>query len=173
MSDRARITDGRPRALTTDELGLLAASVWGRYGARDRALLLLCAGIGLRLGHLLALSIGDVATDQAGPIVAQLVVGRGRRRRTVALPPVAREALAAWLADYRQLAGDRLDPAWPLFVSRKRLPGGGWRAVDRTQAWRLLHALYADNALTGTRGSRALRAAHRAGTPLPHADGER
>ena len=173
MSDRARITAARPRALTTDELGLLAASVWGRYGARDRALLLLCAGTGLRLGHLLALSIGDVAAGQAGPIVAQLVVGRGRRRRTVALPPVAQEALGAWLAAYRDLAGGQLDPAWPLFVSRKRSPDGGWRAVDRTQAWRLLHALYADNALTGTRGSRALRATHRAGTPLPHADGAR
>ena len=161
------MADGRPQALTTDELGLLAASVRGRYGARDRALLLLCAGTGLRLGHLLALSIGDVAVDHAGLIVAQLVVGRGRRRRTVPLPPVAQEALAAWLAAYRALAGGQLDPAWPLFVSRKRLHDGGWRAVDRTHAWRLLHALYTDNGFTGTRGTRTLRATYRAGTPLP------
>ncbi len=164
--------------LTTEELAALAASVWGRYRARDRALVLLAAGTGLRLGQLLALRVGDVAGIVAGgagavdSIVAHLAVGAGHRRCTVSLPPAARESLATWLADYRQLAGDRLEPAWPLFVSRKRLPDGGWRAVDRTQAWRLLHALYADNGLTATRGSRTLRATHRAGTSLPGADSE-
>lgn len=159
---------GRPRALTADELALLAASVWGRYKARDRALLLLATGTGLRLGQLLALTVGDVAAGGLpGTIAADLTVRVGPRCRAAPLPPTVRAVLVAWLADYRRLAGGPLDPAWPLFVSRKRPVGGGWRAVGRTRAWRLLQALYADNGLVGTHGSRVLRASHRADTPLP------
>jgi integrase/recombinase XerC len=93
-----RIRKGLPRPVTPDEAVNLALAVaedasedW--IGARDRAVLLLLYGAGLRIAEALsltgaALPLGEVLT----------VTGKGGKQRVVPLLPVVREAVADYLA---------------------------------------------------------------------------
>jgi integrase/recombinase XerC len=79
---------------------------------RDRALLELLYGAGLRVGEASALDVRDVDL-QRGDV---RVLGKGGKERVVPLPAAAREALAAWL-------GARRRPgllAEPLFIALRR-----------------------------------------------------
>ncbi len=92
-----RVKKGIPRPVTPDEAVHLAAIVaedageeW--IGARDRAVLLLLYGAGLRIAEALALTgaalpLGEVLT----------VTGKGGKQRVVPLLPVVREAVADYL----------------------------------------------------------------------------
>jgi len=92
-----RIKKGIPRPVTPDEAVHLAATVgddaredW--IGARDRAVLLLLYGAGLRIAEALsltgaALPLGEVLT----------VTGKGNKQRVVPLLPVLREAVADYV----------------------------------------------------------------------------
>ena len=92
-----RVKKGIPRPVTPDEAVHLAATVaedageeW--IGARDRAVLLLLYGAGLRIAEALsltgsALPLGEVLT----------VTGKGGKQRVVPLLPVVREAVADYL----------------------------------------------------------------------------
>ena len=110
-----RIKKGLPRPVTPDEAVGLAASVadhateaW--IGARDRAVLLLLYGAGLRIAE--ALSLTGVALP-LGDIL--LVRGKGGKQRMVPLLPVVRDAVAAYLAQCPwPMAGDL-----PLFRGAK------------------------------------------------------
>ena len=93
-----RIKKGLPRPVTPDEAVGLAASVaedahqpW--IGARDRAVLLLLYGAGLRIAEALsltgaALPLGEVLT----------VTGKGGKQRVVPLLPIVRASVADYLA---------------------------------------------------------------------------
>ena len=93
-----RIAKGLPRPVTPDDaIGLaetvdaLAVEDW--VGARDRAVLLLLYGAGLRIAEALslkadALPLGDRLT----------VTGKGGKQRVVPLPPIVREAVADYAA---------------------------------------------------------------------------
>ncbi len=93
-----RIAKGLPRPVTPDDaIGLaetvdaLAGEDW--VGARDRAVLLLLYGAGLRIAEALslkadALPLGDRLT----------VTGKGGKQRVVPLLPIVREAVADYAA---------------------------------------------------------------------------
>lgn len=93
-----RIAKGLPRPVTPDDaIGLaetvdaLAVEEW--VGARDRAVLLLLYGAGLRIAEALslkadALPLGDRLT----------VTGKGGKQRVVPLLPIVREAVADYAA---------------------------------------------------------------------------
>ncbi|MED5205139.1 MAG: tyrosine recombinase XerC [Pseudomonadota bacterium] len=93
-----RIAKGLPRPVTPDDaIGLaetvdaLAVEDW--VGARDRAVLLLLYGAGLRIAEALslkadALPLGDRLT----------VTGKGGKQRVVPLLPIVREAVADYAA---------------------------------------------------------------------------
>lgn len=93
-----RIKKGLPRPVTPDEAVNLAAGVeedalqpW--IGARDRAVLLLLYGAGLRIAE--ALSI----TGSALPLGETLTVtGKGGKQRVVPLLPIVRDGLADYVA---------------------------------------------------------------------------
>ena len=93
-----RIKKGLPRPVTPDEAVHLAATVeedaseeW--IGARDRAVLLLLYGAGLRIAEALSL------TGAALPLGEVLqVTGKGGKQRVVPLLPIVREAVADYLA---------------------------------------------------------------------------
>lgn len=93
-----RIKRGLPRPVTPDEAVNLAATVeedasapW--IGARDRAVLLLLYGAGLRIAEALSL------TGAALPLDETLVVtGKGAKQRVVPLLPIVRESVADYLA---------------------------------------------------------------------------
>lgn len=93
-----RLKKGLPRPVTPDEAIHLAQTVeedagepW--VGARDRAVLLLLYGAGLRIAEALSL------TGAALPLSETLVVtGKGGKQRLVPLLPVVRESVADYLA---------------------------------------------------------------------------
>jgi integrase/recombinase XerC len=94
-----RVKKGIPRPVTPDEAVNLAVMVdeaatapW--IGARDRAVLILLYGAGLRIAEALALTgaalpLGDTIT----------VTGKGGKQRVVPLLPIIREAVGAYLAN--------------------------------------------------------------------------
>lgn len=91
-----RIRKGLPRPITPDEAANLAdlvaadaAEPW--IGARDRAVLLLLYGAGLRIAEALSLTGGDLPLGET-----LTVTGKGGKQRVVPILPV----VAAAVADY-------------------------------------------------------------------------
>jgi len=82
--------------LTTEELQLVLNSPdpATRYGIRDRAMLHLCFGGGLRVSELIGLRMDDLKL-QPQPTV--LVHGKGRKQRCLPLWKETATALRAWL----------------------------------------------------------------------------
>ncbi|MEN9682536.1 MAG: hypothetical protein RIQ99_1346 [Pseudomonadota bacterium] len=93
-----RVKKGIPRPVTPDDAVNLAAAVnedasepW--IGARDRAVLLLLYGAGLRIAEALSL------TGAALPLGEVLVVtGKGAKQRAVPILPLVRDAVADYAA---------------------------------------------------------------------------
>lgn len=93
-----RMKKGLPRPVTPDEAAGLAEEVAANgeawIGKRDRAVLLLLYGAGLRIAEALSL------TGAALPLGETLnVTGKGGKQRVVPLIPVIREAVADYAAD--------------------------------------------------------------------------
>ena len=113
-----RIKKGLPRPVTpvealnvADLVSGLAAEDW--IGARDRAVLLLLYGAGMRIAEALALPASVL------PLGETLVVtGKGNKQRVVAILPVVREAVAAYAAHCPW----PLAPDQPLFRGAKGGP---------------------------------------------------
>ena len=110
-----RIKKGLPRPVTPDEAVNLADMVhadageaW--IGARDRAVLLLLYGAGLRIAEALALSGAALPLGET-----LLVTGKGGKQRLVPLLPLVRDAVADYLTKSPWPAGK----ADPLFRGAK------------------------------------------------------
>lgn len=113
-----RIKKGLPRPVTPDEAVNLADLVDGLasadwIGARDRAVLLLMYGSGLRIAEALSLTGGDTVL---GDVVQ--VTGKGGKQRVVPVLPITRAAVA----EYAKLCIWPLTPAEPLFRGAKGGP---------------------------------------------------
>jgi integrase/recombinase XerD len=89
-----RVPAGLPKALDEEEVARLLDGVTGDrpVDRRDRALLEVLYGTGLRVAELVGLSLGDVDLD--GQLLRAF--GKGRKERVVPLGRLAREALASW-----------------------------------------------------------------------------
>ncbi len=110
-----RLKKGLPRPVTPDEAVGLAAMVDGQateewIGARDRAVLLLLYGAGLRIAEALSLTGSDHPLDQR-----LTVTGKGAKQRVVPILPIVAEAVA----DYAHRCPWPLDPLGPLFRGAK------------------------------------------------------
>jgi integrase/recombinase XerC len=110
-----RLKKGLPRPVTPDEAVNLAALVddcaatdW--IGARDRAVLLLMYGSGLRIAEALSLTGRD-----AMPGEVLQVTGKGGKQRLVPILPITRAAVT----QYVRLCPFPLTPADPLFRGAK------------------------------------------------------
>ncbi|MCU1352029.1 MAG: xerD [Acidimicrobiales bacterium] len=88
---------GLPKALNEAEVGALLGSIAGDepLARRDRAILEVLYGTGLRISELVGLSLADVDLE-AGLLRA---MGKGSKERIVPVGRYAAEALAAWLGD--------------------------------------------------------------------------
>lgn len=113
-----RIKKGLPRPVTPDEAVHLAATVeedaseeW--IGARDRAVLLLLYGAGLRIAEALSLTAGALPLGE----VLQ-VTGKGGKQRVVPLLPIVRDGVA----DYAAKCPWPLERDKPLFRGAKGGP---------------------------------------------------
>jgi integrase/recombinase XerC len=110
-----RIKKGLPRPVTPDEAVNLAAMVGDEaveewIGARDRAVLLLLYGAGLRIAEALSLTGGALPL---GDVL--IVTGKGGKQRAVPILPLVRDAVA----DYAGKCPWPLDKAGPLFRGAK------------------------------------------------------
>jgi integrase/recombinase XerC len=92
-----RVKKGLPRPVTPDEAVNLAATVeedarepW--IGARDRAVLLLLYGAGLRIAEALSITGGALPLGET-----LIVTGKGGKQRMVPLLPIVREGVADYL----------------------------------------------------------------------------
>jgi integrase/recombinase XerD len=85
-----------PKALAEDEVERLLGAVVGEdaVARRDRAILEVLYGTGLRISELVGLSITDVSLDE-GLLRAY---GKGSKERVVPIGRLAGEALIAWLS---------------------------------------------------------------------------
>ncbi len=127
-----RIKKGLPRPVTPDEAANLATMVddnatadW--IGARDRAVLLLMYGSGLRIAEALSLTGRD-----AMPGEVLQVTGKGGKQRMVPLLPITRAAIA----DYVRQCPWPMSAQTPLFKGAKGgplSPGMVQRAVAQAR----------------------------------------
>ena len=132
-----RVPRGLPRALTESEVGALLGSPVGSEpsGLRDRAILEVLYGTGIRVSELVGLSLSDVDLDSR----LLKVMGKGRRERIVPLGRLAAEALGGWLSGAGRAAmvsprHRSREDAEAVFVSRRgtRLTRQGvWLVVRR------------------------------------------
>jgi integrase/recombinase XerD len=90
-----RVPQGLPKALAEEEVETLLAAVVGQdpVARRDRAILEVLYGTGLRISELTGLSLGDV--DMGDGLLR--AYGKGSKERVVPLGRLAHEALEAWL----------------------------------------------------------------------------
>jgi integrase/recombinase XerD len=91
-----KVPQGLPKALTEGEVATLLGAVVGEDATarRDRAILELLYGTGMRISELVGLSLLDLALDS--DVVR--VFGKGSKERLVPLGRYARVALDDWLA---------------------------------------------------------------------------
>ncbi|MEV6932158.1 tyrosine recombinase XerC [Dactylosporangium sp. NPDC051485] len=120
-----------PTVLRTDQAETLVTSPAGRLdgvGLRDRAVLELLYGTGIRVSELCGLDLGDV--DRMRRVVR--VVGKGDKERSVPYGLPADQALTEWLRHGRPaLEGPQSGPALLLGARGGRLqPGAARRIVD-------------------------------------------
>lgn len=113
-----RLKKGLPRPVTPDEAENLAELVDGLagvdwIGARDRAVLLLLYGSGLRIAEALSLTGRDA---HLGEVL--LVTGKGGKQRVVPVLPITRAAVA----EYVKACPYPLPSAEPLFRGAKGGP---------------------------------------------------
>ena len=115
-----RIKKGLPRPVTPDDATNLADAVrhsaaedW--IGARDRAVLLLLYGAGLRIAEALSLRGSDLPLGET-----LMVTGKGGKQRVVPLLPIVRAAVA----DYAARCPWTLLGSEPLFRGAKGGPLG-------------------------------------------------
>jgi integrase/recombinase XerD len=93
-----KVPQGLPKALTEDEVNSLLMAVVGEdaVGRRDRAILELLYGTGMRISELVGLSLGDLDLDESDRAIAR-VFGKGAKERIVPVGRYAREAVLGWL----------------------------------------------------------------------------
>jgi integrase/recombinase XerD len=89
-----RVPQALPKALAEDEVERLIEAVQGRdpIARRDRAILEVLYGAGLRISELVGLSLADVDLDAA----LMRAFGKGAKERIVPIGRLAGQALAAW-----------------------------------------------------------------------------
>ncbi len=92
---RAPVPLGLPKALSEDEIAALLGAVVGAdpQARRDRAILEVLYGTGVRISELVGLSLSDLALPE-GTLRA---FGKGSKERLVPVGRCARRALAEWL----------------------------------------------------------------------------
>jgi len=137
-SDPARLISGPrarrklPEVLSADEVELLLRQpdLGNPGGVRDRAMLELMYGCGLRVSELVGLRLDDFQLN--GELLK--VRGKGGKQRLVPVGGYARDAIARYLSDVRpQLVRDRLRAGDALFLSIKL-----GRPLTRQGFWKIM-----------------------------------
>ncbi|MDZ4804280.1 MAG: tyrosine recombinase, partial [Candidatus Eisenbacteria bacterium] len=120
-----------PRVLTVDEARRLVTAPAGDAppARRDRAMLELMYGLGLRVSELLELTLDRLDLES----LFIRVVGKGSRERVLPLGGASAHALSAWLVDGREAMLRKGGPAPPTIFINQR---GG--RLSRMGFWKIL-----------------------------------
>ncbi len=135
--DVPKVPRGLPKALSEDQIVALLGSPVGDepLTRRDRAMLEVLYGTGLRISELTGLSLGDV--DLGGRLLRAF--GKGRRERIVPFGRHAGAALGDWLSGAgrevvvanRDVARDDADAVFVNARGRRLTRQGAWGIVRR------------------------------------------
>ena len=131
-----RIPKSIPKALSVEEAlemvssaDVFATEPW--VSKRDRALLMLLYGCGLRIGEALGLNVGDFPSNQEAQEAqeAMTVTGKGNKQRVVPILPAVSKAVA----QYVKSSPFPMKPTSPLFLGVRggRLSSGVAQATVR------------------------------------------
>lgn len=130
-----RRTRSVPKAISVEEVTrLIEAPAPDLLGRRDRALLEVLYGAGLRISELVALDVDDIDLDEGSILVR---AGKGSRSRRVPLGRAGRDAAASYLATSRPELARRArgrGPAGAMFLNARgsRLSRQGcWKILKR------------------------------------------
>jgi integrase/recombinase XerD len=95
--ERPRVPRGLPKALSEEDVARLLAAPTGDdpIARRDRAMLEVLYGTGVRVSELVGLSLGDLDLDAS----LLRAFGKGSKERIVPIGAHATRALVAWLGD--------------------------------------------------------------------------
>jgi integrase/recombinase XerD len=152
--EQPRVPRGLPKALTEEEVGRLLAAPTGDdpIARRDRAMLEVLYGTGLRVSELVGLSLGDLDLDAA----LLRAFGKGSKERIVPVGGHAVRALVAWLApggrpELEPARGRRRGDAEAVFLGAR----GG--RLTRQGAWDVLRRHGDRVELTGRLSPHVLR----------------
>ena len=152
--DRPRVPAGLPKALPEADVERLLAAVTGDdpVARRDRAILEVLYGTGVRISELVGLSLSDLRLDDG----VVRVFGKGAKERVVPVGRYARAALDAWLepsgrgAMVPERAARRSD-ADAVFLNQR----GG--RLSRQGAWGVVRACASKAGLAGSLSPHVLR----------------
>jgi integrase/recombinase XerD len=132
-----RLPRSAPRPTVTADgrdVELLLLEIAGKkeVDARDRAIVTLIAGLGLKVSQLIALTVDAVEQAAEGKLRLRL----GPRARSVVVPDIAQQALATYLSVRRVPS----HPDAPLFVSTRSKPKDNdpGRALGRGEIYAML-----------------------------------
>jgi site-specific recombinase XerC len=133
------------RPLTSEEVASVLKTFSGTYASRDRALFIFGLKSSFRISEMLSLRVADVWKDCK--VVGAVNVARKRMKGKVAARkvPLNLEAARA-IQDWLDVLGTHRPDA-PLFESQRK-----GKAIDRTQAYRILEGAYNAAGLTGKLG---------------------
>jgi integrase/recombinase XerD len=128
------VPQGIPKALDVEEVELLLTAVTGDepLAQRDRALLELLYGTGIRISEAVGLSLADIDLEDA----TVRVLGKGGKERVVPIGRVAHAALTAYMRDGR-LALRKPRPKRPSDADALVLNARGGR-ISRQSCWQIV-----------------------------------
>lgn len=120
---RPKIGRKLPVALPVEDVGAMIDKPQreGPIGARDRALLEVLYGAGLRVSEAVALELDDLSWEGDRSLTVRVRHGKGGKQRLVPLGSRAAEALRSWLAVRDQLLRPK-SPVRALFLGSRGGP---------------------------------------------------
>lgn len=154
MTGRPKGTGGKAQRLSSDEVRRIDKCLTGtRHEIRNRALLYIGLGSGMRIGELVSLRVKDVAPY--GKVLNRIVLEKHRTKdkesREIDLSPQAVAHLRTWLSSRYPLPS----PDAPVFPSQKN-PG---KPMNRTWAIQMLSKMFKDAGVANA-SSHSLRRTH-------------
>lgn len=125
-----------PKQLNVDEMGsLLNFSADDTLSARDKAMLELLYGCGIRLSELTGLNLNDILASNE-----IRVTGKGNKERRLPLGKQAKQALDNWLLERKQLLGEKTEQA--VFLSNRKQRISNRQVQNRLDKWAKEQTLY-------------------------------
>lgn len=130
LLDSPKLWQRLPKVLSPEKVNQLLAApgVQDRYPLRDRALLAMMYATGCRASEVASIRLRDLFLNDG----FCRCTGKGNKERLVALNPVARAAVEAYLQHERPELAGRNEEVDRLFVSRRGRP------LSRIVVWKLV-----------------------------------